>query len=80
VDGTVTPQAPNPEAILKAAPAALPSDAQSVAGQQLTLAKLYLSNRLSDKARDILEEIIAKYPQLQAAAEARELLGNIPGK
>ena len=47
------------------------------AAERLAVAKLYVQNRLPEKARRILNEIIDKYPSTPAAAEARAMLESL---
>ena len=51
--------------------------AEEEAGMMLNRAKLYLNRDMSDKAKEILEKLIADYPDTQAAATAKELLAGI---
>jgi hypothetical protein len=61
------PQKPMPEA---------PSDADRL----LAVARIYADNRLYDRAREKLQEIVKKYPRTPAAEQAKKLLNDIRDK
>ena len=72
VDGMVVP-----EAALRARTSTAPTPAGSgdqPAEARLKMAKLYLNNKMPEKAATILNEIIAKYPTSSAAAQAKAIL------
>ena len=50
-------------------------NAEDIAERMLSRARLYLSRDMTDKANEILEKLIADYPDTQAAVKAKELLG-----
>jgi len=58
-------------------PPAAPKDPKVLADQKYRLAKVYLNAGLKDKARGILRDVIEKYPDTPAAAEARRTLAGI---
>jgi len=51
-----------------------PDKAEKDAARKLKLAKLLIEDKMLEGARDALEEIIKKYKETKAAAEAKELL------
>jgi predicted esterase len=61
------PQKPAPEA---------PSDADRL----FAVARIYADNRLYDRAREKLQEVIQKYPRTPAAEQAKKLLNDIRDK
>jgi len=72
VDGVVTP-----ETTLNAPTSTAPTLAGSggqTAEDHLKIAKLYLKNKMPEKAAAILNHIIAKYPASPAAAQAKVIL------
>ena len=56
---------------------AVPGNSDRTAAERFRLAGLYLQNGLADKARKILEQIVADYPQTPAAAKARKLIDSL---
>ena len=72
VGGVVTPETVRP-----LTPTTAPG---RQAAERLAVAKLYVQNRLPEKARRILNEIIDKYPGTPAAAEARAMLESLKAK
>lgn len=76
VDGVVTPERPLPKG---RAGGTVSSGPGGAAARQLRMAKLYISNGLPLKARPILTEIVAKFPDTAEAREAKALLATTPG-
>ncbi|MFP4106104.1 MAG: hypothetical protein ACLFVU_08440 [Phycisphaerae bacterium] len=72
IDGEVIPEVSPTK--YKTPDAAPPADSQAQARSKLRLARLYLKNRMPEKARRILKTIIANWPDTQTAAESRALL------
>ena len=70
--GRSHPAAPKPEPV-KPRPAA-PTTPERAAAGKLSLARAYLAVKKTEKAREVLQSIVAKYPGTPAAAEAKELL------
>jgi len=58
------------------APTATGSGGQT-AEDHLKMAKLYLNNKMPEKAAAILDHIIAKYPASPAAAQAKDILAKL---
>ncbi len=57
------------------APAETPAyDAAELAQKKLSMAKLYVANKMHAKAREILQALIEEYPDTDAADQARKLL------
>ena len=75
VDGVVTPETFRLRP--STTPVRTPITPAQRAEQRLRLARLYIANNLRAKAREILADMIAKYPKTPAAAEARKLLNNL---
>jgi hypothetical protein len=71
-DGTAPP-ATKPAA----PPAATPVDPEKQANAMLSLANSYLGIDRADRAKEKLNELLAKYPNSQAAPKAKELLAQL---
>ena len=76
---TGTQVKPAPAAGRTAAPDAPLSPAEE-AEKQLKLARMYTDNRLYNKAREKLKQLVKDHPNTPQAAEARKLLAEIGGK
>ncbi|HOD81005.1 MAG: hypothetical protein BWX88_00948 [Planctomycetes bacterium ADurb.Bin126] len=72
VDGVVTPERDRFPAATR--PVIDPNDVETQAAQQLSLGQLYLRNGMHDRATEILERIVAKFPKTKAGQEAARLL------
>jgi len=73
VDGVITPRRKNfPLGPVKLVD--IPADPKREAADRLKLAKLYLENRMYEKALSILDEILREYDQTPAAQQARKML------
>lgn len=79
IDGVVVAETSRLPMALKARPPRRPSE---LAANELKLARLYLSNRLPARAKDILRKLISDYPATPAAKEAATLLAGLetPGR
>jgi hypothetical protein len=71
------PRPATAQPVAPSAAATKPAPDQSEAQHLLSLAKLEISNNLPDLARPKLQEILAKYPNDPAAAQAKDLLDKI---
>lgn len=58
-------------------PANLPSDPQEEARRQLQLARQYIGSGLVNQGEALIKSLIEKYPDTQAAAEAKKLLSGV---
>jgi hypothetical protein len=76
---TVSEHKEKPTAASKPKPKPQPTTkrATNKAASRVRFAKMYISSGLKKKAIPILEEVITKYPNTKAAAEARELLKGV---
>jgi tetratricopeptide (TPR) repeat protein len=73
VDGVVTLEPPRPATTAPARAA----DAEADARQGLELARLYMDNNMYTNAVATLTDVIGKFPQTKAAAEAKKLLADM---
>lgn len=53
-----------------------PEEIERIAGRRLKLAKEVQGDGKTEKAQEILQDIVKKYPKTKAAAEAKKLLDN----
>ncbi len=76
VDGVITPEDPNPPkfAAQKEATSTSRPLSTSAAGVQLKTAKLLMQNDRKQRAMTIMQAIVKKYPDSEAAKEAADLL------
>ena len=81
VDGVFTEEAAHTPKVIK--PTTRPSstimttDDETKAAKKYKMAKLYASNDKNQRAREIILDILTKYPKTKAATQARELLKSI---
>jgi hypothetical protein len=75
VDGVFTPETTKPLRLGKpeTRPITIVTGSEAAAARKLKVAKLYASNKKFGRAREIVLEIIEKYPKTKAAAQAKEL-------
>ncbi|MBT3201634.1 MAG: hypothetical protein HN350_17165 [Phycisphaerales bacterium] len=81
VDGVFTEEAPGAPKVsnptTKPAPTIMTTDDEAKAAKRYKMAKLYISNDKDQRAREIILEILTKYPKTKTATQARELLKSI---
>ncbi|MBS3734944.1 MAG: hypothetical protein KGY99_08450 [Phycisphaerae bacterium] len=78
VDGRITPAVEHPGQVPRPVSASRPAaEPPSRTQQKLDLARLYLTNGLRDKAREILQQVAEQEDNPDAAAEARSLLAEM---
>lgn len=74
VNGVVTDERDHlPRAAARNVPA-VPVDAETQAAQKLSLAEAYLLSGFDKEARDILQDVVANWPETPAGLRARQLL------
>jgi hypothetical protein len=76
VNGAIVPQREN--FVMKALPGRVfTGDEEARAAKRLQIAKLYLKNKLPEKARELLQDIVDRWEESEAGKEAKVLLESL---